>query len=72
MATTIKLREFQVEDFISVEHGTEKVTFTIFNGKVTVGEPGWAKQVELTPQQALDFANDLTRRAQEIIQQQGG
>jgi len=45
MATSISLRKFEVEDFISVEHGTEKITFTIFNGKITFGEPGWAKQV---------------------------
>ena len=66
MSTHVHLRKYEVEDFVSFDHGTGEVTMTIFNGKVHVGTPGWANECRMTPDQADAVADELKRRAQAI------
>ena len=66
MATNIIIRKFEVQDFVSVDHGTENVTLTIFKGDMEVGTPGWAKEIQLSPNQADELAHELLTRAVKV------
>jgi hypothetical protein len=66
MTTNISVRKFEVEDFISIDHGKEAVSLTIFQGKVQVGTPGWANEIALSPDQAEAVGNELINRAKKV------
>jgi hypothetical protein len=66
VASTIKLREHTVEDFLSFDCGDRYVTMTIFHGKILPGAPGWAETVEMTPDQAGQVAAELLKRAGDV------
>jgi len=61
--TIIEIRKFEVEDFISIEHGDKAISLTIFHGKVQVGTPGWANQIELSPEKAEALAEELIKHS---------
>ena len=62
----ISVRKFEVEDFISVEHGDSQIGLTIFHGKIPVGSPQWATQMLLDPKRAREVAEALLMAAQAI------
>jgi len=66
MSTSISVRKFEVEDFVSIDHGVKAVTLTIFKGKVQVGTPGWASEMEFSPDQAEAVGKELISRAQKV------
>jgi len=66
MSTTISVRKFEVEDFVSIDHGKEAVSLTIFQGKVQAGTPGWANGMEFSPDQAEAVGKELISRAQKV------
>lgn len=66
MTTNISVRKFEVEDFISIDHGKEAVSLTIFQGKVQVGTPGWANEIALSPDQAEAIGKELINRAEKV------
>lgn len=66
MSKIILLRKYNVEDFLSIDHGTEAVTITSFKGDTPHGTPGWAHEIRLTPEAADELAAELTRRTREI------
>jgi hypothetical protein len=66
MSTNISVRKFEVEDFISIDHGKGAVGLTIFQGKAQVGTPGWATEIELSPDQAEAIGKELINRAQKV------
>lgn len=66
MTTNISVRKFEVEDFISIDHGKEAVSLTIFQGKVQVGTPGWANEIALSPDQAEEIGKELINRAEKV------
>lgn len=66
MSTNISVRKFEVEDFVSIDHGKEAVSLTIFKGKVQVGTPGWADEIVLSPDQAEEIGKELINRAEKV------
>ena len=62
----IHLEKTEVEDFISVEAGSGKVTLTMFHGKIQTGAPGWSNQVEMNAAQALKLSEALRMKAESI------
>jgi len=73
MATNINIKKFEVEDFVSVDHGKESVSLTIFQGKIQVGTPGWANSLEFSPDQAETLGKELINRANMVRKNnQGG
>lgn len=70
MSTNISIRTLTVEDFVSIDHGKEAVSLTIFHGKIEIGTPGWANQIELSPDQATAVGKELISRAEKVRQNQ--
>jgi len=70
MSTNISIRKFEVEDFVSVEHGDKSISLTFFHGKVQVGAPGWANQMQLSPDQAEAIGKELISRAEKVRKNQ--
>ena len=64
MSTNIRLRTYEVNDFISIDYGKTSITLTIFNGKVQVGTPGWANECMMTPEQAETVGKELILQAE--------
>ena len=66
MSDMISLRKYEVEDFVSVDSGTEEVTVTVFNGRMQVGAQGWASVFRMSPAQAEELAGVLRRHAKKV------
>lgn len=68
----ITIRKFEVEDFISIDHGTKAVTLTIFRGNDVshVGAPGRIDTIELPPDQAEALGKELINRSKMVRQYQ--
>jgi hypothetical protein len=65
-STSIVIRSFTVEDFVSVDHGSGAVSLTLFQGKLQIGSPGWATTMELDPDQAEAIGKELINRADKV------
>lgn len=65
--TVFSLTETKITEFISLEHGAEKLTLSIFGAKSTWGRKE-SSQIEIDPDEAIRLANDLIRRASLIKQ----
>ena len=63
----IKICEHTVEDFISIESGSEKVNMSLFKGKMAMGFPGWCTEVSLSPQQATAVGQELLLAANAVF-----
>lgn len=72
MSTNITINRFEVEDFVSIDHGKTAVSLTIFHGKVQVGAPGWANEITFSPEQAEAVGKELIERAAKVRLQRGG
>lgn len=66
MSTQIIIRKFEVQDFVSIDHGTKAITLTLFHGQIRTGEPGWSEEMEFDPDQAEAIGKELINRAQMV------
>lgn len=66
--TIISIKKYEVEDFFSVDHGTEHISLTVFWGKAS--DPGWVHTTELSPEQAEALGKELISRAEKARKNQ--
>ena len=64
--TMISTGTFKVEDFVSVDHGTNNITLTIFKHG-PLWRPVANHYVELSADQATELGKELIRRADLMV-----
>lgn len=57
MSTSIVIDEYKTQDFISVDHGSNKISLTIFKGMPKINT-----DIVMNIQQTEQLINDLTKR----------
>lgn len=70
MSTNISINKFEVEDFVSIDHGNKAVSLTIFHGRIQVGTPGWTNEMAFSPDQAEAIGKELISRAEKVRKNQ--
>lgn len=57
----IIIAERHYEEFVSIEHGNKYISLSLFDN-----DPIQCKTANITPEQAIQIANELIKRAKQI------